>query len=1435
MRAAPSDASGEYSLRNVGPDCPFCSLDSDSIVWASELALAFRDSFPVSRGHTLIVPRRHVETWFDATVEEQRALMDGVDAVKRALDHSHRPDGFNVGFNAGLAAGQTVMHLHVHVIPRYEGDVDDPRGGVRFVIPVRGNYRRGGHIPVARDGVVDQLLVEPREQSLVTGGYADPLVRHLRSHLARTRDVATVAAFVTDSGVRLVEGWLLSALERGARVRVLTGDYLEFTQANALRHLLDLAQGDAVRREESDEAAGELELRVVEVEQSAHLGTSFHPKAWVCEDLGVAWVGSSNLTRAALLDGVEWNARIERDRDPRAFARVSSGFEDLWSQARVVDTTWIDAYAERTRKEGLAPASAETDGDSAAPAPTPRDVQLDALEALSESRAEGRRRAMVVMATGLGKTWVAAFDVDQWRREHGRAPRVLFMAHRVEILRQAASTFRRLDPKLRVGWCAGPWFQLDADLVLGSVQKLGREGFLDSIPADAFDYVVVDEVHHAHATTYRRVVGHLQPAFMLGLTATPERTDGGDVLGLFDDHLAYRADLGVGIVLGHLVPFRYLGLADTVDYQPIPWRNRRFDVAQLTSAVQTQARMQTLWEAWTAHEGTRSLVFCCSISHAHFARDWLSAQGVRAAAVHSGEDSDDRAGSLEALDEGHLDAVCTVDLFNEGVDMPRVDRVVMLRPTESPLLFLQQLGRGLRTAEGKSHCTVIDFVGNHAMFLDRVRALLDLTGQPDRGIRRVLAEGELDLPGGCSVRVELEAKDLLRRLLPTGEKHKVVRAYREHREARGERPRIGALYREGLNPRSLKTWESWFHFVDDEGDLSSEQIQVLRQVGDFLTSVERRESMSRSYKMVVLQVLVEADRLLEGMGVDELCERSHRLLLRSPELFEDLRGLKQLPHPRHPEPGVWKRYWTKNPLHFWSTSSKKSQAWFRLESQRFVPRFTLPDPLGQAFSDMVAELVDYRLARYRKRRRDARQSTGQRFSARAALVRGDPLLEAQSPPAGDVDVRLPDGSAWRFRWSGRRCRVAHPVGSMRNQLPDLLRQWFGIEAEGEAIFHPSPDGWWVEPVEETRARLDVPANNVLCFPSLRAAAGWSQESQEGLESSVVALPLRRTGEDLFAVRVHGASMDGMDRGVRDGDWLIMRWARNLGLGAVAGRVALVSREHEAGGQTYHLKRVKRADAGWVLHSDNPDFPDLPARPGDRPIALLVERITPEQLAPDRGAVLEAGEVGVAFGLTEAPSGTISRVDGHLFLSVEGRGALEAPDRLVLPVSDRDPSETAYVLARRGTGTSWTYLGVGRWGDGGWTIPEVDFETWRALGRGRTASRRLDERWLDAARALVEALLVRHPEGSWIEEGGRRLQVRGRASRGGVRIGGEFQDRTVSLTDIAWVLAARERSERLGRLLDESLVNEVRYLDGTPRSSTRWIDTGWALVLVGVMA
>ncbi|APR76547.1 ATP-dependent RNA helicase YejH [Minicystis rosea] len=1269
-------------------------------------------------------------------------------------------------------------------------------------------------------------------------------------------EIALVSAFVQESGLDRIRPALHGALARGARVRIVTGDYLDITQASALELLLDWQKASAGDGDADDDAPSRFEARIVEVATLPGRTRSFHPKSWIfkAQNLGIAFVGSSNLSRSALDTGIEWNLRVDRDRDAQAYGRIWDAFEATWHNARPLDAKWIHGYAARARAAAHVLPAGEVEAEALEKAADPHGVQLEALGALRKSRNEGRRRALVVLATGLGKTWLAVFDYRAFREEIGTRPRLLFLAHRRELLRQAASSYRRLlrtvDPGARVGWFNDEASDLSADLVFASVAKLARREHLEKLCEQRFDYVVVDEVHHAAADSYRRILATLDPRFLLGLTATPDRADAADILGLFDDFIAYRADIARGVALRDqtggevgLVPFRYFGVKDDIDYENIPWRNRRFDIEALAAAAETEARMATLWRAWQAHSGQRSLIFCCSIRHADYVKQWLAARGVRVAAVYSGSGSDDRDTALSDLAAGRLDALCAVDVLNEGVDVPSIDRVVMLRPSESGVVFVQQLGRGLRAAPGKSAVTIIDFVGNHRMFLERVRTLLVLAG----GVAAASLSGFLqsreatELPAGCSVDLELEAKDMLARLFRIGGADEIERVYRELRLEHGERPTAGELQRMGYLPSRLRErYGGWFDFVRAENDLSPEQARVIDDASAFLRAIEITE-MTKCFKMVTLAVVVESGGLLAGIPLRELALRSHAILRRSPELFADVAEDERALEIDASREGRWLAYWRKNPIEAWTSEKRDRRTWFRLDGDRFVLDVALDTTLEPVLVELTRELVDYRLAQYRARKRQGGASP-EGFVCKVTWNQRDPILKLPARrgielPLGETDVRLADGRVWQFRFAKEYCNVARLAGMQQNQLPDLLRRWFGPRAGQpgtafEVRFHASPNGLWVEPVQATVVEL-APRRGIIAYPDLRAAAGHAQGAAiEPPDQERVMLPLDAGDLDLFAVRVSGTSMDGGSDPLRDGDWAVFRTARSAPGAALIDRVVLVQVPGESFGSQYQIKRLRREGARWSLTSDNPSGPTIEPREDMVVIARLEHSVRPEDLGPAVGSVIEEADLRDRFGLETLPP-ISGRYGGHLFIFIDRRGLLQAPDRIRYLVSPARPGETAFALAKRADG-AFRYLGVARHAgdDGMWELHDVDHLTWQAWGEGREASRRLPEGALARAQVVVATLLALPEEQrDLVRANERRARVRRPAPHGGLRVDGGpdgFAERTVSLQDIAWVIVAAEDVREHGGVLDEERVNRLRYLEGTPRESTRWIDTGWAL-------
>jgi superfamily II DNA or RNA helicase/HKD family nuclease/SOS-response transcriptional repressor LexA len=783
---------------------------------------------------------------------------------------------------------------------------------------------------------------------LVTGG-ADHFLPHLSQAFSKATEADLAVAFVTQSGLRLLLPDLESMVAAGPpfRVRVLTSDYLGVTDPGALRLLLLQQQLGA-------------EVRVYTTQ-----GDSFHLKAYIFARHGAgalvageAFIGSSNISRQALLGGLEWNYKVVHPGDS-GYLESRRRFEELFAHPQSVPLSdaWIEAYEIRRQvpSRSVTPASLEQE---APPAPTA--IQESALDALIESRDAGFRRGLVVLATGLGKTWLAAFDAVR-----AGARRILFVAHREEILGQAAATFVRILPGKRVGYYTGKSRDGDVDVLCASIQTLARAEHLDRFAPQHFDYVVVDEFHHAAATTYRRLLAHFVPSFLLGLTATPDRTDQSDILSLCDDNLVYECHLFDGITAGLLAPFHYYGIADdSVNYREVPWRNGRFDPEQLSNKLATLSRARHALREWRDKGLQRTLAFCVSTRHAEYMAEQFTRAGIASAAVYAGS-SLGRAQALERLQDGSLNVVFSVDLFNEGVDLPSIDTVMMLRPTESKILFLQQLGRGLRRSEGKQHLVVLDFIGNHKAFLGKPQALFGVgsTYKALANFARNVERKALSLPDGCYVNYDLAIIDFLKSLDSAGPE----KEYEALRDVLGRRPTLSEFYRAGNRIQDMRHQTGhWFELVRIMGDLNDQEAAVVDQSSSLLREVEVT-AMTRSFKMVLLEAWLELDGLRRPVPLDQLALKSKTVLERRRPLLSDLPPDLRVAKADDP---AWQKYWRDNPVNAWigGNRSATTPTLFALSGPNFSLATAAPEETTAVLSTMLQELVDYRLAAYEVRR-----------------------------------------------------------------------------------------------------------------------------------------------------------------------------------------------------------------------------------------------------------------------------------------------------------------------------------------------------------------------------------------------------------------------------------------------------------------------------------
>ncbi|WP_341719253.1 DUF3427 domain-containing protein [Micromonospora sp. FIMYZ51] len=594
--------------------------------------------------------------------------------------------------------------------------------------------------------------------ALLVNGRHQPRIGHeVAYEMASADSVDLLCAFVKWGGLLQVQGPIRELIERGGRLRVITTTYLGATDQRALDRLAALGA----------------EIKVSYETRTTRL----HAKAWLFRrrtGTTTAYVGSSNLSKAAMLDGLEWNVRISNLEQPYVIDTFAATFEDYWNDPAFEeydptrDSDRLRSALRGERRDGDAPI--EIANLDVRPYPYQAEVLAD-LDA--ERQVHGRHRNLVVMATGTGKTIVAALDYRRLNRR-GQVDSLLFVAHQEQILRQSLATFRQVMGDGSFGeTLVGGQEPQHWRHVFASIQSLHRR----EIDPEAYDMVIVDEFHHAEAPTYARLLDRLRPRVLLGLTATPDRSDGGDVRRWFAGRAAVELHLWDALERQLLAPFQYFGLHDDVDLSQLRWkRGQGYDPTELDGVYtgnDARARMVLRAVGDTVDvQRMRALGFCVSIGHAEFMAEWFSKHGVPSAAVTSR--TVDRQAALRDFKNGTLRVLFTVDLFNEGVDLPMVDTILMLRPTESATIFLQQLGRGLRLADDKACLTVLDFIGGqHANFRFDLRWRA-LTGVSRRAITEAVRDDFPSLPSGCHIQLDRVAKkivlDNLKSAMPTSKK-----------------------------------------------------------------------------------------------------------------------------------------------------------------------------------------------------------------------------------------------------------------------------------------------------------------------------------------------------------------------------------------------------------------------------------------------------------------------------------------------------------------------------------------------------------------------------------------------------------------------------------------------------------------------------------------
>ena len=552
----------------------------------------------------------------------------------------------------------------------------------------------------------------------------------LKSRLRDCRSYQISVAFITTSGVACIIEQLKELEAAGIQGRILTSTYLNFTQPEALRRLLQFSN---------------LELRI-------ETKKAFHSKGYLfeLEEGGFDLImGSSNLTQSALTTNIELNVKLQGLEDQDELIRdYQADFKEQWEQATVVDESFIQSYTElydstkRTYGSLQVEETTVTYGTSSTTEFRPNAMQIDALESLEQLREKGADKGLIISATGTGKTFLSAFDVKRVGPK-----RMLFIVHRRTIAEKSMESYRAIMPEVDMALYSGAGRDASVDYLFATIQSIAND--LEKFDPDSFDYIVIDETHRAEASTYKRVMDYFKPMFMLGMTATPERTDGIHVFSLFDHNIAYEIRLHQALKEEMLVPFHYYGVTDlAIDGQQIE-DNTEFN--KLTSPERIRHILHFANFYGACDSSIKGLVFVSSIDEAVKMSEQFNQAGIYTVALTGRDSHEQRQSAIEQLERGELRYIITVDIFNEGVDVPSVNQVLMIRPTQSAIIFVQQLGRGLRKADDKQYLTVVDFIANYKnSYLVPVALYGDTSFNKDN-LRKLLVGESQGLPGACTI------------------------------------------------------------------------------------------------------------------------------------------------------------------------------------------------------------------------------------------------------------------------------------------------------------------------------------------------------------------------------------------------------------------------------------------------------------------------------------------------------------------------------------------------------------------------------------------------------------------------------------------------------------------------------------------------------------
>ncbi|MGL5335511.1 MAG: DUF3427 domain-containing protein [Enterovibrio sp.] len=679
------------------------------------------------------------------------------------------------------------------------------------------------------------------------------LESELKREILSADKIYLLVSFIKWAGIRIFRKEFEEFVTSGRELKIITTSYMGATDAKAVEFLASLPNTEVKlsynTERERLHAKSYLFLR----------NTGYH----------TGYIGSSNLSHSALTNGLEWNLKITSQEIPHIIKKSLSTFETYWGSDD------FELFSgDITSREKLKKALSQQRGgyeDSSVHffdiSPFPH--QSEILEQLTVERSMHKRfRNLVVAATGTGKTLISAFDFARFIKEKPQA-KFLFVAHREEILKQARAAYRGVLRNSAFGelWVGGHVPEHYRQLFV-SIQTLNNQLNQLNLTADYYDYIVIDEVHHIAASSYRTLLEYFSPSILLGLTATPERHDGGDILADFGGVIAAEIRLPEAINRRYLCPFQYFGIDDDTDLRTIPWSRGRYDIAQLTNLyTHNQIRFNkillSMQEILTDINKIKALAFCVSKEHAQYMAQQFLLKGIKADVLTS-DNSHDRQQKQQSIRSGSINVLCVVDIFNEGVDIPEVDTLLFLRPTESLTIFLQQLGRGLRLAQGKECCTVLDFVGNSRPEYDFASKFRALSGKSNHAISDEIKQGFPHAPLGCRIELSKRTQELVLSNI---------------RQASLTLKRLVAMIRQFPQHSSLPLTLSNFLLLNPHIDLNElykrgSWLQLVQQAKDTVDACTADENLLNMFKKAIHNRILTCDDHAYFNFLKQLCQNN---------------------------------------------------------------------------------------------------------------------------------------------------------------------------------------------------------------------------------------------------------------------------------------------------------------------------------------------------------------------------------------------------------------------------------------------------------------------------------------------------------------------------------------------------------------------------------